>query len=333
MTKLHTSVAVLQLVERGLITPDEDVSHLIPTFASQEVLDGFTDEGAPITHKRRNPITLRYLLTHSSGAGYTFISKGLEKIAVWKKKPRNSGTIDEAFDLPLSFEPGEAYEYGSGIDRVGQVVEKLTGQTLEDYMRENIWKPLGLNSTTFFPERNPGIQERRVPMAWRSDATGPVVEKPGQPTLTTGLKEPFGGQGLFATMDDYVKVLYSLLVDDEKLLKRETTAKMFQPQLNPASKASLLEKMKTPEWAVGDFPLTDEYDWGIGGILIDGDKHDYRRNGTLIWSGAANLFWFIDRKAGVCGCFGTQVLPACDERIKPLIKAFEEEVYRITGKL
>ncbi|KAI0008430.1 beta-lactamase/transpeptidase-like protein [Xylariaceae sp. FL0662B] len=332
MTKLHTSIAIMQLVERGLVTLDEDVSHLIPSFGEQGVLTGFTDDGAPLTRKRRNPITLRRLLTHSSGGAYWFVSEPLAKIRAWKKTPIPAGTVDVAFDLPLLFEPGEAYEYDSGIDRVGQIVERLTGQTLEDYMSEKIWKPLGLESTTFFPDRHPSIQERRVPMAFRSDVTGPVVEKPEQPTLTTGLKEPFGGQGLFSTMGDYVKVLHSLVLDDEKLLKKETAAVMFQPQLTPASKASLLEKMKTPEWAVGDFPLTNEYDWGIGGILVDGDKHSYRRNGTLIWGGAANLAWFIDRAAGVCGCFGTQVLPASDDRIRPLFKAFEEDVYWKAGK-
>ncbi|KAL7624288.1 hypothetical protein AAE478_005848 [Parahypoxylon ruwenzoriense] len=190
-----------------------------------------------------------------------------------------------------------------------------------------------MESTTFFPDKHPDIKARRVPMSFRVGSDGPVVENPDAPTLSTGLKEPFGGQGLSSSIKDYIKLLYSLLIDDEKLLKKETAAALFRPQLTPASKTALLEQMKHPEWAVGDFPVTNEYDWGLGGILVDGDKHPYRRNGTLIWNGAANLTWFIDREAGVCGAFGTQALPPSEPRIRPLIRAFEEEVYGKVGKL
>ncbi|KAI1405565.1 beta-lactamase/transpeptidase-like protein [Hypoxylon fuscum] len=333
MTKLHTSVAALQLVEKGLITLDADVSPLLPSLARQEILTGFADDGAPVTRKRQNPITLRQLLTHSAGLGYEFRSPELAKVAAWKKKPKMSTTVDEQFDLPLLYEPGESFNYSCAIDRVGQVVQKLTGQDLENYMKQHIWGPLGMDSTTFFPARHAAIQARRVPMAYAPDAGGPVVEKPGEPWFTAGLAEPFGGQGLHSSMRDYAKLLHSLLVDDEKVLKRETAALMFRPQLSPASKAALRQLMRGPDWAIGDFPHTDEYDWGLGGLLVDGDKHEYRSNGTLIWSGAANLFWFIDRKAGVCGAFGTQVLPPSDQRIKPLIKAFEEKVYGKPSKL
>ncbi|KAI1381655.1 beta-lactamase family protein [Hypoxylon crocopeplum] len=290
MTKLHTSVAALQLVEKGLVTLDEDVSRLVPSLAKQEVLTGFADDGTPITRKRQNPITLRQLLTHSAGAGYGFLNPSLGKVAAWKKTPQD-GTVDGSFDLPLIYEPGEGFEYSSSIDRAGQIVEKLTGQNLEEYMKQHIWGPLGMDSTTFFASNNPSIQARRVPMAFRVDPTKPVVENPDAPTFTAGLKEPFGGQGLFASMPDHLKLVHSLLVDDEKVLQKETTAIMFRPQLSPASKAALLENMKHPEWAVGNWPQTNEYDWGLGGILVDGDKHEYRRNGTMIWSGAANLFW------------------------------------------
>ncbi|KAI2632329.1 beta-lactamase family protein [Hypoxylon sp. NC1633] len=331
MTKLHTTVAALQLVEKGLVALDEDVSRYIPSFAQQLVLTGFTDNGEPITHERQNPITLNHLLTHSAGAGYEFLHPQYAKYAPWRKTPRKTGTIDEAFDLPLLYEPGDAYAYSSSIDRVGQVIEKITGGNLEKYMKKNIWGPLGMNSTSFSP--GPELEARRVPMTFRKDPAKAVVEVPGAHTFTTGLKEPFGGQGSFSTMGDHAKLLHSLLVDDEKVLKKETTALMFQPHLSPKSKASLLEQLKDPSWMIGDFPLTNEYDWGLGGVLIDGDKHDYRGDKTLIWSGAANLYWFIDRKAGICGAFGTQVMPASDLRVKNLIVAFEKEIYGKAGKL
>ncbi|KAI0900542.1 beta-lactamase family protein [Annulohypoxylon nitens] len=332
MTKLVTSVAAMQLVERGLITLDEDVSPLLPSLAKLEILTGFADDGTPITHKRKNPITLRRLLTHSAGIGYPFSDPRLIQYIEWKKPDPNLGTVDEVFDLPLVYEPGEGYLYSSAIDRVGQLIEKVTGQNLEEYMK-NIWEPLGMNSTTFFPREHPDIQARQVPMGFRDEATGVVAETGEQAWFEKGLKEPFGGQGLYSTMTDYTKLLHSLLVDDEKVLKKETAALFFQPQLSPASKASLLKLMTGPEWLIGKFPETNEYDWGLGGILIDGDKHDFRRKNTMIWSGASNCFWFIDRTAGVCGVFGVQIMPTFDNAPKPLMAAFEEDVYRRAGKL
>lgn len=291
MTKLVTSVAAMQLVERGLITLDEDVSPLLPSLAKLEILTGFADDGTPITHKRKNPITLRRLLTHSAGVGYPFSDPRLIQYIEWKKPSPDAGTVDEVFDLPLVYEPGEGYLYSSAIDRVGQLIEKVTGQNLEEYMKKNIWEPLGMNSTTFFPREHPEIQARQVPMGFRDEATGVVAETGEQAWFEKGLKEPFGGQGLYSTMTDYTKLLHSLLVDDEKVLKKETAALFFQPQLSPASKASLLKLMTGPEWLIGKFPETNEYDWGLGGILIDGDKHDFRRKNTMIWSGASNCFW------------------------------------------
>lgn len=86
-----------------------------------------------------------------------------------------------------------------------------------------------------------------------------------------------------------------LMVDAGKVLKKETAKMMFEPQLTKKSKMQLLEVMETPDWFVGDFPRTREYDWDLGGALIDGDSHDFRRQGALIWGGAANLFWVRTR--------------------------------------
>ncbi|KAI2473483.1 beta-lactamase/transpeptidase-like protein [Annulohypoxylon bovei var. microspora] len=332
MSKLITSIAAAQLVERGLITLDEDVTPLLPSLAKLEILTGFSDDGTPITHKRQKPITLRQLLTHSGGTAYQGFDPLLAKYVAWKKPRPHPGTVDETFDVPLLHEPGEAYIYGSGIDRAGQVVEKITGQNLEEYMKKNIWQPLGMDSTTFFPREHPDIYARQVLMGFRNSATGAAVETGEEARFSVGPKEPFGGQGIYTTMSDYMKVLHSLLVDDEKLLKKETAAMFFQPQLSPASKASLLKKMRGPDWTIGTFPETDEYDWGLGGILIDGNKHEFRRKNTMIWSGAINMFWFIDRAAGICGAFGVQIMPSMDAKSKALIAAFEEDIYRKAGK-
>ncbi|KAI1098751.1 beta-lactamase family protein [Jackrogersella minutella] len=213
MSKFPTSIAALQLVEK------------------------VADDGTPTVRKRQQPITLRRLVTHSSGSGYHFLYEGaLERV-----------TVDDSFDLSLLFELGEGWAYGTSIDRVGQVIEKISGLSLED--------------STFFPDQNPSISSRRVTMAFRKDPEGSAIEKPEIPTVTTGLK--------------------SLLVDDEKILKKETAAQNFHPQLTPASKQELREFMETPDMK-SMFPSPpNDRDFGLGGLLIVGDKHEYWRKGAL----------------------------------------------------
>ncbi|XDG08981.1 hypothetical protein ABKA04_008596 [Annulohypoxylon sp. FPYF3050] len=297
MSKFPTTIAALQLVERGLVALDEDLSALLPSLANQGILISAADDGTPTIRKRRNPITLRHLITHSSGAGYNFLHKGLGKIRVAQKKECPvSITVDESFDLPLLFDPGEGWAYGTGLDRVGQLVEKLSGMSLNEYMKTNIWEPLGATSSTFFPNQHSNINARRVPMAYRKDPDGPAVEKPEIPTVTTGLKVAFG------------------------------------PQLTSTSKEELRKFMETPAMK-SQFPSPpNDRDFGLGGLLIVGENHPYWQKGALMWGGAASLNWFIDRTAGICGVFGAQVIPS-GPRMRTLIDAFQADVYRRAGKL
>lgn len=280
-----TSVAALQLVERGLVGLEEDVSRYIPSYASKPVLDGFAADGSPITHARKNLITLRGLLTHSAGGAYTFVDERLAKY-VEVKGLDDDGTIDGKFGYPLSYEPGESWFYSDAADRVGQIVERISGVTLEEYFKKHIFEPLGITSGTFWPASG-----RQIAFGLRPDPNGPVVINSEIGTFTTGLKECFGGQGLFMNTQDYCKILYSLLVDDGLLLKPETSAKIFTPCLDETPKKILLDKIQNPDWALGDIPPTGEYDWSLAGLLIDGDSHRFRNRNAVTWSGAPSLFW------------------------------------------
>ncbi|UNI20950.1 hypothetical protein JDV02_006991 [Purpureocillium takamizusanense] len=333
MTKLLTTLCVLQLSERGVIALDDDVSEHLPVLAALPVLTGFADDGSPVLVKRDRPMTMRHLLTHSSGAGYLFMDPRLKQFVEYTKPKKPSGTIDELFALPLLHQPGEGWTYGCGITWAGRLVEKLTGQTLGAYMNENIFKRLGISRITFFPQQDPELQGQVSDMTFRQDDGGLRPAPPGL-AFFPPLKDCLGGEGAYADLQDYFKVVRSLLVDDEKLLKRETTRLMFQPQLpTQQSRDALRETFEAATWAVGDFSGPKEFDWAYGGLLVVGDKHPIRRKGYLCWSGAANLYWFIDRDAGICGVWGTQVLPPGDETVRPLIGAFERHVYAMANEV
>ncbi|KAK0634475.1 beta-lactamase [Bombardia bombarda] len=334
MTKLLTSIAAVQLVERGLITLDTDVSPYLPGLAAQPVI---TSSSPQVTlTPRTKPILLRHLLTHSSGCGYRFIQP---PIAAWVQQhygapnpppsAEDPPTVDNHVNWPLLFEPGTGWAYGSGIDWAGKLVEVLSGLDLESYFQQHILAPLGipLESITFYPERHESLDKTRLAgMTSRNPATGRVEhfdmgKKPAE-------RAAYGGEGATADLGEYIKVMYSLLVDDGKLLKPETARLVFRPWLKePEAKEALSKEIPAP-WVVGVVPDTGEYDWGLAGLLVDGDKHEYRKSGTLLWGGMFNLTWFIDRTAGVCGVFGTQLMQPGDPQVEVYIKAFEDEIYR-----
>jgi CubicO group peptidase (beta-lactamase class C family) len=292
MTKLLTTVCALQLFERGYVGLDDDISEHVPTLARQSVLTGFAEDGSPVLVKRQKDITLRLLLTHSSGVGYDFLDPRLKKYTEYTGiSSMVGGTVDEMFNVPLLYQPGEGWAYGIGVTWAGKVIEKLTGQSLENYIKENILKPLGASRIMFFPQDDPELAGQLSDLSIRDKDGKLVAAAPGIPFFGP-LKDCLGGEGAYADLQEYMQVLRSLLLDDEKLLKSETTQLMFQPQLpTEEARAGLRAAMEDPSWVVGDFSGPNEYDWSFGGLLVAGDSHPIRRRGYLCWGGAANLFW------------------------------------------
>ncbi len=292
-SKLLTTIAVLQVVDKGMIGLDDDVAQYVPVLAKQEVLTGFTWYGWPKTKKREAPITLRRLLTHTAGTGYDFL-KGLNllwKYKAWKKEPVATGEyIDERMGYPLLHEPGQGWTYGSGVTWAGKVLEKVTGVTLGDWIKKHMSEPLGLTSITFNPFQDPATSSRVASIAWRCDKVGYLTDLPGQNVPETA-KECFGGEGLYASLEDYMEVLFSLLMDDERLLSKEMTAQMFQPQLDNVGQKAVVEYLENPCWICHSILRRDEYNWGMGGALINSENYDYLKKGTLLWSGLLHVIW------------------------------------------
>ena len=256
-------------------------------------------------------------------------------------------TVVEVCSHPLLHEPGTGWIYGTGVDWAGKLVERITGQTLEEYMKANIWQPLGIKSMTFWPERHPDMRARMTDMTVRDKEIGKVIHSSDGLRMARG-KDCFGGHGAVAIMPDYFKILQSLLVDDEKLLQRSTTAQMLQPQLTEESQKAQKMAMEKPEVTVlfvGEFPKHVPLDWGIGGILTREADKGWRGKHTMMWSGLPNLFWvcripfpirynkklisvqFIDREVGLCGLYGGQVRPPGDAKVGKMITLFEKTMY------
>jgi len=329
-TKLMTTIAVLQLVEQGRIGLEDDVSDSIPEMAKQGILTGFDDDGEPIIEQRKNPIKLRNLLTHSAGFLYDAMDPRIIQYRMKQGRvPGKGNTLDERQVHPIGFEPDTQWMYSSSIDWAGRVVETLSGLDLDNYMRQNIWEPLGIENITFWPDKKPGMKEKLAKLSSRNESSAKVETYQGR-FINDGTTEAFGGHGSFGSGSEYIKLLHSILADDERLLKKETTALMFRPWLSKSSKASLNKVLANPQIAgffPGEFPTDIEYDWSYGGLLSEKDVPGWRGENTLIWSGMPNHFWFIDRQAGLCGIFCTHVLPPGDRKVAQVITAFEKAMH------
>jgi CubicO group peptidase (beta-lactamase class C family) len=289
-SKFITTIAVLQAVEKGLVGLDDDVSDHIPALASQEILTGFGWFGKPITQPRpqAKPITLRHLITQTAGTGYDFLQiQPIWRYKLWNRLPIGQGeTVDERMAYPLLHEPGEGWTYGSGMTWAGKVLESASGMTLDEWVRKHIAEPLGLTSVTFYPDE--AQEERLAALAQRAWWTGKVAHLDTPPDPENAM----GGEGAYASMEDLLKILHSLLVDDEKLLSKKTTAEMFQPQLkNDKQRSGIHDCLGRPIWICNSILKKEEYDWGFGGVLIDGDSHEFLKKGTLMWSGLFHVLW------------------------------------------
>ncbi|KAK4102562.1 beta-lactamase/transpeptidase-like protein [Parathielavia hyrcaniae] len=338
LTKLLTTCCLLNLIQHGILDLDEPVTMYLPTLEEQPILTGFDDAGKPTFKPRAQPMTLRHLLTHTAGTGYLYLDERLMKWAEatgfplpmpLRHSPLSGGrSVDSRFGYPLLFEPGEGWVYGSGLDWAGRLIEKMTGSFFDDFLHENVLRRVGVphGGITFHPGRfgTPPV-DVLAGMAKRDEATGKVVAMPEMEYDNDN--EAFGGEGCFGGLGEYMKVLYSLLMDDGRILDSEHARLLFEPLLQPEEKKALHKALEHPEWAVGPVPEGVDYDWSAGGLMTNSDNHEHRRKGFLQWSGAWNLYWFIDREAGVCGVFGTQINPPSDPTARAYMKEFEELIY------
>jgi CubicO group peptidase (beta-lactamase class C family) len=335
MTKLLTSIAAMQIIEKGLISLETDIAPYLPELAAQPILHGFDENDKPILTERKNTIKLVHLLTHSAGTAYDKMIPMLEKYRQSiNDNPEERTTMKTKCVYPLLFEPGTYWSYGTGSDWAGKVIEAVTGKSLQQYMDDNIFAPLNISRIKFTPYLTEDLRAQAATIALRIPS-GDLVNLPVSKNIDYKDAECFGGHGGYADLTHYFKILSSLLLDDEVLLSKSSTAIFFSPQLSSQSHTAINKMFTQPEVValfIGSFPSSTTYDWGVGGVLVDSENDDHRKKNTLIWSGMPNNFWWVDREKGVCGLFGTQVYPPGDGKVGEMIDLFEKEVYeRVSG--
>ena len=318
MTKAIVSVAALQLVEHGRLTLDGDLAPLVPELGGLEVLE------AGGLRPAKGPVTLRQLLTHTSGFAYGFSSAPLEAHLQASGVNPNDGSR-ASLRQPLMFDPGEGWIYGIGIDWAGVVIEAASGQRLDAYLAENLFQPLGMIDTGFAP--SPGQATRRAGVHVRGP-DGALIQIPfGMPANPEVLS---GGGGLYSTARDYGRFLRMLLgageLDDVRVLSAERTRGLSDIQTG-SRRAGFITTAR-PDLC-NDFDLYPEMGVGHGlaTMVTPRATPEGRGAGSLAWGGLANTYYWADPAAGKAGVLLTQLLPFGDAEVLDLLRALERDVY------
>ncbi|KAI1822383.1 transesterase [Xylaria intraflava] len=336
-TKLITSIMVLRCFEQGLVDPNESVERLLPEIAKSKVLTGFDEAGNPIEREPKSPILLKHLLTHSSGLGYATLSPLLTQYREWQGlSPKNIyDDMEQCYKYPLLFDPGTRWTYGASLDWCARLISRASGMSTEEYLQKHVVEPLGISpeTLTFEAYKYPELEARAAGVIFRDGDTlkaSPVG--PGKfedESYWHRKTEAFGGEGLFATPASYMKVLWSILSDDGKLLKSETRKLLFEPALSPEAEKSCTELFSIPLPLGIPAPAGLKYSHSLGGRLTleDSDGDRWRRAGNLSWGGYTNIIWNIDVKAGICSLWAFHSLPFGNPAFMDLGTEFEKAAF------
>lgn len=314
-TKAVTAVAAMMLWEEGKFLLDDPVSQYIPAFKTPRVLVSFNEkDGTYTTRPAKREITIRHLLTHTSGLAYQLPYMGDPQMAAIYNKAgipailgAPNSTAGEKMrllgGLPLQHDPGETFTYGLSYDVLGYLVEIWSGQDLETFFRERIFRPLEMDDTYF---NLPADKAARLISVYQPQDDGRLVKAekvfdggPGNyPTIAHTYLS--GGAGLSSTTADYAKFLRMLLkkgrYKDRQLLSPATVALMLTNQL--------AEGTGTSPWP----PMPDNFQVGLG-FALETERNDYLqplRKGSFSWDGALATYYWVDPQEDLIALFYTQ---------------------------
>jgi CubicO group peptidase (beta-lactamase class C family) len=317
MTKPIAATAIMLLVEEGKLSLDDPIGNYVEDYRDVRVITGpVGDDGSFASRPAERPITIRHLLSHSSGLAYGFASDTVTAL--------NAAGINGA-DVPLLYDPGDAWSYAGGIAIVGRVLEEIEGVGLDAFLERRLFEPLGMTDTSF---EVPTSKNGRVSTTHRRDDAGSLVETPNPDEIRSA---PSGDGGLNSTAADYARFIRFILnegvtPDGQRLLRAETIAELGRNQLGNVRVS--LQDEPNPGLARA-FPLGAGRD-GFGlGFQITGEHNDpaVRAPGSMSWAGIFNTEFWIDPENGIGAVLLLQYLPFYDDAAIELLEGFEAKVY------
>jgi methyl acetate hydrolase len=318
MTKPVTSVGIMMLYEQGKLRLDDPVGDYLPAYKGREVMATFNEKDATYTTRPASrEMTLRHLLTHTSGLSYPFTSPAV--LAIQTKTGRDPK------ELPLLFDPGTKWHYSPATAVLGEIVEKLSGESIEAFDQAKIFRPLKMVDTSYsLAPDNIG----RLATVHQREATG-LVETRNPAKYTPTIR---GDGGLLSTASDYSAFLQMFLNEGSwhgaRLLTPESVRLMTSNQMGSV----VVEKMPAAIPRQSDaFPFgagKDKFGFGFQIAVADGTPIHERGAGSYTWAGIDNTHFWVDPKNGIGVVILTQVLPFYNATSMDVLKRFERLIYQ-----
>jgi CubicO group peptidase (beta-lactamase class C family) len=313
-TKAITSVAVMMLYEEGKFMLDDPISQYIPEFSKPKVLDKFNAADTSYTTvPAKREITIRDLLTHTSGIGYAQIGSAQANAIYYKAGVVGGIGVDNIVlgdkmkvlgGLPLFHQPGEKWTYGLNTDLLGYLVEVVSGMSLDQFFRQRIFEPLGMKDTYFYLPKEK--YNRLVPLYMDDPQTKKAVKAPAVVKLNGSLNPDFpktegtyfsGGGGLSSTIYDYAIFLQMMLnggtYNGKRILSRNTVRMMTMNQLGDMGMG----------WGPNKFGL------GFGVVTEKGSAVLPVNEGTYDWGGMFATTYWVDPKENLVGLVYRNMYP------------------------
>jgi CubicO group peptidase (beta-lactamase class C family) len=315
MTKPIISVAAMQLVERGVIRLGDPVSRFIPSFGGPQVAvrQNKNGDGGYETRPAAREITIHDLLRHMTGVGYAFagetdLDKDYLSINLLAEDLTLPEIVDDLAALPLYEDPGTQWRYSYATDILGRVVEVASGQTLEEYLTENIFTPLGMTDTAFFMDED---DFERLAIVSEFNDAGVLVRSEGNALGVNVNDKPFGvmsgGAGLLSSAHDYARFSMMLLNDGQLDGARV---------LSPAT-VRLMMSDHMPFEARPDNWKADGHSFGLGGIVVlePGYTGNVSAEGEWGWGGYWDTWFVVNKRDDIAVVLLAQAQP--NQYLKP----------------
>jgi CubicO group peptidase (beta-lactamase class C family) len=298
MTKPVTGVAMMVLYEQGKWLPSDPIAKYIPEFAHLKVYNGLDADGKMILVDPDHPPTMRELMSHTAGFTYGFFGNTPVDKMYRDVQPLNSANLQEFINklakLPLLYQPGKGWTYSMSMDVEGYIVEKLSGQALPDFMRDQIFKPLAMKDAAFYV---PADKRNRFSAVYTTGPHGELepaaASSSGRSTdYATEPTAPSGGGGMVSTAADYYRFAQMLLnkgeLDGKRILAPATVRLMTSNHV-PA-------ELLTGQFGIGYMVMRPGFGYGYNcAVVFDPPEANLPEGkGTFFWDGAAGTWFWVD---------------------------------------
>jgi len=324
MTKAITATAAMQLVEQGRIGLDQPMKEIAGEIGEAKVLTGFDANGTPQLRAPARDVTLRHLLTHTSGYSYDLFNANVGRYMAHAGLPSITTCRYDSLRAPLVFDPGERWEYGIGIDWAGRIVEIVSGLKLDGYLRQHVLGPLGMRDTSF--DLRPDMQSRLVPAAARTPEGIVKIDF----EFPSDADFHMGGGGLYSTAPDYLRFTRMILnggsLDGARVLKEETVRLMGQNAIGGIEVPPFVSDNPAVALSAELFP-GQVAKWGLSFVINTEDIPGCRAANSLAWAGVHNTFYWIDPTRKLTAVLLMQMLPANDPGVLKTLVGYEAGLY------